>query len=328
MQEKKDHIEILNSLRGIAATAVCFYHFVCTTVDFVDNEFMLNIFHYGQKGVQLFFIISGIVIPLSLIKSDYSLRHWKNFIVKRFIRIEPPYLVAVGIGIFYLFIRNYIPGTVENDLTPSFTTILMHIGYLIPFFEGHNWISPVFWTLAVEFQYYLALSVLFPLVLSSKLAVRIIFYAIFIGAGFLALPDGLFPHWAPYFLAGIVYILWLKQKIGNAEYWILNIVLAPCIYSLLGGVDLGIAIVSLMTIHYFANFKTKITLFLGKISYSLYLLHAMVGGAFVNYLSHIYTATYQKVIIVLIGFGISVISAYFLYRFVEKPSHNYAKKQN
>lgn len=248
--------------------------------------------------------------------------------LKRFIRIEPPYLVAVAIGIFYLIIRNYIPGAVAIDISPSFTTILLHIGYLIPLFEGHEWISPVFWTLAVEFQYYLVLSILFPLVLSSKIALRIIFYLLFIGAGFLGLSDGLFPHWAPYFLAGILYILWVKGKIGKLEFWCMNGILAPILYYLLGGVDLGIAIVALLVIHYFANAHSKITLFLGKISYSLYLLHAMIGGAFVNYLSHLYTAPYQKVLIVLIGFGISVLSAYMLYRFVEKPSHAYAKKQD
>jgi len=252
---------------------------------------------------------------------------WKNFMLKRFIRIEPPYLVAVAIGIFYLIIRNYIPGTVANDLTPSFATILMHIGYLIPFFDGHEWISPVFWTLAVEFQYYLALSILFPLVLSSKIAFRILFYFAFIGGGFLGLSDGLFPHWAPYFLAGILYILWLKGKIGTFEFWIMNAFLAPILYYLLGGVDLGIAVITLLIIHYFANAQTNATLFLGKISYSLYLLHAMIGGAFVNYLSHLYTAPYQKVLIVLLGFTISVVAAYVLYRLIEKPSHAYAKRK-
>lgn len=326
MQQKSDQINVINSLRGLAATAVCFYHFVCTTQDFVHNEILLNIFHFGQKGVQLFFIISGIVIPLSLIKSGYSLQNWKNFMAKRFIRIEPPYLVAVGIGIFYLFIRNYIPGTVEIDMTPSFSTVLMHLGYLIPFFEGHQWISPVFWTLAVEFQYYIALSLFFPLLLSKKIIFRIFFYILFIGAGFLKISDGFFPHWSPYFLAGILYILWLKAIISNQEFWALNLILVPVIYYLLGPVDLGIAIVGLLVIHYFANAETKLTLFLGKISYSLYLLHAMIGAAFINYLSHIYTEPYQKFILVISGFIISVVAAYILYVFIEKPSHNWAKK--
>lgn len=325
MQENKDHILIINSLRGLAATAVCFYHFVYTTLDYVDSEILLNIFQYGKRGVQLFFIISGIVIPLSMIKSDYSYKNWKTFILKRFIRIEPPYLVAVFIGIAYLVLRNFIPGAAEVDLTPSITEIILHLGYLIPFFENMDWVNPVFWTLAVEFQYYIALSLLFPL-LKGKLAGRILFYGLFIGGGFFALPYDFFPHWSPYFLVGISYILWKKEVIQNIEFGVLCLVLAPVIYYLLGAVDLGIAFVALLLIHYFASFKTKLTLFLGEISYSLYLLHSIIGAAFINFMSHRFTLPYQKFLVIMIGFGISVLSAWLLYRFVEKPTHKYAKK--
>ncbi|NOQ72164.1 MAG: acyltransferase family protein [Crocinitomix sp.] len=326
MDKKNDHILIINSLRGLAATAVCFYHFIVTTQDYVTDETLLSIFEFGDRGVQLFFIISGIVIPLSMINSAYTLKKWKSFILKRFIRIEPPYLVAVAIGIIYLIARNYVPGTVAVDLTPSFTEIVLHLGYLIPFVENANWVNPVFWTLAVEFQYYLALSVLFPLVLTGKLFYRSIFYAIFIGGGFATLSYAFFPHWSPYFLVGIIYILMRKEVITKLEFGIVAAVLAPIIYINLGPVDLGIAIVSLLLIHYLSNFKTKLTLFLGKISYSLYLLHSMLGAAFINYLSHSYKEPYQKFIVISLGFAISVGSAYILYRFVEKPSHKWAKK--
>ena len=326
MEKKSDHILIINSLRGIAASAVCFYHFICTTKDYITTPFLLDAFHYGQKGVQLFFIISGIVIPLSLINSGYSLSNWKNFMLKRFVRIEPPYLVAVAIGVFYLIARNYIPGTVAVDLTPSIKEIILHLGYLIPFFENVKWINEVFWTLAVEFQYYLALSILFPLLLTNKIWTRIVFYTLFIGAGFMGTSYEFFPHWAPYFLAGIVYTLYRKKRISHTEFWTMAAVLTGVIYHLLGGVDLGIAIVGLLLIHYLTNFKTKVTLFLGKISYSLYLLHSIIGAAFINYLSHRFTAPYQKFLVISLGFLISVFAAYLLYRFVEKPTHNYAKK--
>lgn len=327
MDKKQDQIAIINSLRGLAATAVCFYHFICTTQNYIYDEVLLDTFHYGQRGVQLFFIISGIVIPLSLIHSNYRLADFKPFILKRFIRIEPPYLVAVFIGIAYLILRNYIPGTVAVDLTPDLTEILLHIGYLIPFFEDTNWINPVFWTLAVEFQYYLALALFFPLLLQKKLAYRLVFYGAFIGGGFATLSYAFFPHWSPYFLVGITYALWLKQIISKTEFTILAVVLAGVVYYLLGGVDLGIAVCSLLVIHYFSQFQTKITLFLGKISYSLYLIHTLTGAAFINYLSHIYREPYQKLVVILLGFLISVGSAYIMYRYIEKPTHDYARKR-
>lgn len=326
MEEKNDHIIVINSLRGLAATLVCFYHFVYTTVDYFDNSFVLALFYYGQKGVQLFFIISGIVIPLAMLNSDYTWHKIKRFLLKRFIRIEPPYLVAVVLATFYLYIRNFIPGSTAIDLSPSFTTLVLHIGYLIPFFENTSWVNPVFWTLAVEFQYYLALSLLFPLLTHYKLAGRLSFYIIFIGFGFIPLTNNFFPFWAPYFLIGITYALFRKNKIQALELWIVYLTLSPIIFYFLGFVDLLIAFVTLMIIHFMTNAQTKVTLFLGKISYSLYLLHSIIGAAFINFMSHRYTAPIEKVVVVLIGFAISVFSAYLLYRYVEKPTHNFAKK--
>ena len=60
MKKKSEHIEVINSLRGLAALAVCVYHFVCTTIGYVTNDQILDIFHFGSKGVQVFFIISGV----------------------------------------------------------------------------------------------------------------------------------------------------------------------------------------------------------------------------------------------------------------------------
>ncbi|NQY08622.1 MAG: hypothetical protein HRT71_03805 [Flavobacteriales bacterium] len=71
MKKNPNQILIINSLRGIAAIVVCLFHFVVRTTDYVQNETVLDVFLFGHKGVQLFFIISGIVIPLSMINSNY-----------------------------------------------------------------------------------------------------------------------------------------------------------------------------------------------------------------------------------------------------------------
>lgn len=326
MLDQKSHISLINSLRGVAASAVCFYHFVYTTVDYVQNETVLNTFYFGQKGVQLFFIISGVVITLSMINSNYSYKKINKFILKRFIRIEPPYLAAVIIGIAYLYLRNFIPGTTEVDLTPGIGDVLLHLGYLIPFFNGAEWVNPVFWTLAVEFQYYLALALLFPLMTQNKLILRIIFYAVFIGMTYAGTSYEFFPHWGAYFLAGILYISYVKEIIPLKEFFLVSIITGISIYINLGAVDFGIAVVALTLIHLFPNFKSKTGEFTGKISYSLYLLHSIIGAAFVNFLSHRLTESYQKVLVIIAGYLISVLSAYILYRLIEKPTHQYAKR--
>lgn len=62
MKKKSNQILIINSLRGLAALVFCSYHFVCITIGYIESEIILEVFHFGGKGVQIFFIISGISI--------------------------------------------------------------------------------------------------------------------------------------------------------------------------------------------------------------------------------------------------------------------------
>jgi peptidoglycan/LPS O-acetylase OafA/YrhL len=95
---------------------------------------------------------------------------------------------------------------------------------------------------------------------------------------------------------------------------------------LLDWVDVLIAVSALSIIHFGSHLKTGITLFLGKISYSLYLIHSLIGAAFINFLSHQCEYFWQKLLVVLGGILVSVFCAWLLYRFVEKPTHQFAKK--
>lgn len=327
MSRHSSHIPVIDVLRGIAASMVCFFHFVCETIGFIHTDWVLHVFHFGSKGVQVFFVISGIVIPLSMINAKYTLSKWHKFILRRFVRIEPPYLIAVLVGVFYLFIRNYVPNTVEADLFPSGFEIILHIGYLIPFFEGTSWINPVFWTLAIEFQYYLFLSILFPLLLSNKLWARILFYGTFLTLPFLGFENSFFTFWSAYFLFGILYVLWFKKIIGLWEFMVLMMIDVLLIYQFYGIEDLIFAVFTLLIIHFLYFFKFKLGVFIGKISYSLYLLHSIVGAACVNYLSHYVTVWYWKIALILVGYGISVFGAWVMYILIENPSHKFAKKR-
>ena len=327
MKSKSSHISIINSLRGIAALSVCLYHFVCTTTGYITNQNLLDIFHYGAKGVQVFFIISGIVIPLSMIKSEYEFSFFPKFILKRFIRIEPPYIGVVILGIIYLIVRNYIPSSADVDLTPSLRDVFLHLGYLVPFVEDAQWINPVFWTLSIEFQYYLILALTIPLFLNKNKNLRFIFYGII-----LVLPllinssQAFYPYWSSYFALGIFYVFWLTKKINKVEFFILIGIASIVVVYFQGFLDLGIGYSTLLVIHYFKSFTNKIGNFFGNISYSLYLLHSIIGSAFVNFMSHRFTAPVEKFFVILIGVIITIFSAYIYWRLVEKPSQKLAQK--
>jgi len=326
MKKNSNQILVINSLRGLAALAVCLYHFVFTTTGFIYNETILEIFHFGQRGVQLFFIISGIVIPLSMLKSEYKIKLMGKYLLKRFIRIEPPYLVAVAIGILYLYARNFVPSAAAIDMTPSLKDILLHIGYLVPFVEDAKWINPVFWTLSIEFQYYIFLALLFPLALSKKNILNWIFNLIVVILPFFMDSMNFYIHWSAYFGLGIFYALYISGKYNKWNFMITMLLCSIVVYIEQGIIDLFIAFATLGIIHYFPKFKTKAGLFLGKISYSLYLLHSIIGSAFINFMSHRVSSPEGKFIIILLGTIISIVSAYFFWKLIEKPSQLRAHK--
>lgn len=322
----KIHIPIIDVLRGFAALSVCLFHYVCTTTGYISNEVILHIFNFGSRGVQVFFIISGMVIPLSMITLGYKYSAFKVFILKRFIRIEPPYLVSVAIGVIFLYARNFLLPAGTADITPSLRDILLHIGYLIPFVDGAKWVNTVYWTLSVEFQYYLYLALIFPLVMSNKTINRSLFYLLLLVPPFLVNSEAFFFHWSAFFLLGIIYVLWLTEKVNQYEYYVVSIL---CVISVAFNnemIDLIVGLLTVGVIHFFRNFTFNYGKRLGNISYSLYLLHTLIGGAFVNVMSHKFTLPYQKFLVIFIGVLISLGSAALFYRFIEKPSQQYTKK--
>ena len=321
MQKKIAYIPVITLLRGLAALMVCLYHFICKTTDYITDEITLNIFHFGELGVSMFFMISGIVLPLSMINSNYKTSSWKSFLLKRIIRIEPPYLLAVLLAVIYVYLRSLMNHTGSVDIGLSFKNILLHIGYLVPFFENVQWLNGAFWTLAIEFQYYILLIILFPLMISKKLFYRVIFYTILLIPGLMITTKVVFfPLYASLFLIGILYILKKSNNIYMIEYVIMSIITSFIVYHLLGVEHLFVALFALIIVNYFPNFKQKQFYFLGKISYSLYLIHGLTGSVLINVFSHYFTQSYQKPILIILGLTISIFAAYLMYFFIEKPS--------
>jgi peptidoglycan/LPS O-acetylase OafA/YrhL len=318
------NIPVINCLRGIAASMVCFFHFVAKG-PYVHNTRLKDIFDYGRTGVYIFFVISGIIISLSMIRGGYRYRNWGSFMLKRLVRIEPPYLACIILALLYFQVRTLLPTSANVNLTPSTRDIMLHVGYLVPFFHG-QWILASFWTLAVEFQYYLVLSLLLPLVLTGIKACRYCFYLIFLCFPFL-LPDiKLFPLHAPFFLIGILYTLWQMNIIESKECFILTL-LCITVSVIVAPISRSIAaLATIMIINFLPALTTSALDFLGKISYSLYLLHPITGKAFINVLVHKFNAGYQVVIVVIAGYIVSVISAYVLYKIVEKPAQRLSGK--
>ena len=91
----------LDGLRGVAALAVVFYHYTTRFSIKFNSDIISNVinFKYGHYGVQLFFVISGFVIFMSIekVKSPFE------FLYKRFVRLYPTFWMSLFLTFFYCF---------------------------------------------------------------------------------------------------------------------------------------------------------------------------------------------------------------------------------
>ncbi|MCH2022467.1 MAG: acyltransferase [Saprospiraceae bacterium] len=317
MQKQRTYIPVITSLRGLAATAICFYHFVLGTSNYIETEWIRNFFYYAQYGVPMFFVISGVVLPVSLLNNNYQISRLPKFILKRLVRLEPPYLISLIVAVLYLVFQGYHH---SNIVAFSWSNFLLHLGYLIPFVEGETWINPIYWSLAVEFQYYLFLSVAFIALKNKNFVIRLSVYVFVFGISFISDEKALLWRWLPMFLVGIIYVLFQYKIILLKEYVLVSFCSLFLVNYILGIPNMVVVIFCIFVIHYYPSFNFKFSRRLGEISYSLYLIHFVVGQAIINFLSHTYRLPFQKFLVILTGYFVSLFVAWILYIVVESPS--------
>ena len=314
-------IGIIHKLRGIAALLVFLFHLIYLSDNFFNFFGSRPLFYFGKYGIHIFFVISGFVIIHSLTVGNYHLGKWKFFIFKRFIRLEPPYLVVLFATFGYLILRSFVKGP-DSD-TPTVSQLFLHIGYLVPFTEV-KWLSIVFWSLAVEFQFYFLISFAYPLLVKNVI-LRWGLYASFWGLQFL-IPSMEFFYWSLIFALGMQLAFYKNNIISKLEFIITFISLPILIYF---NYYLEVVIFSFLTfliIFFQKDFKSAIFDFFGNISYSLYLVHMLLYVPLFNIALKYFNTGWGQVTALFVITLLTILSSYLLYRFVETPSKLYAGK--
>lgn len=333
------NIHSVQLLRGIAALMVVISHSVGSETYLPKAHYVRQLCSYGWSGVEMFFIISGFIIPYSMYKNHYKQSEFGSLMLRRIVRIEPPYLLSIAIFIVLNYLIYFTPiyrgsGTVAPM---DWWNVLGHIGY-VNAFTGKPWLTAVYWTLAVEFEYYIAISLLFPLIVHTNNAIRRVTHAglLLIAAYAMmryAVPanaplyNGHLPVFLPYFLMGIVLFMLRCNIIAKKEFFTLiagSILVLLLFEKVNAPLLIGISLISLYAIHYIKNVP-KFFIFLGMVSYSLYLTHSLVINRIVVLLGKVTGNKYMGIrlaacVVVCIGV------AWVYYKVAEKPFTELSKK--
>jgi peptidoglycan/LPS O-acetylase OafA/YrhL len=324
--EKSKYIHSLDSLRGIASLMVAFFHFSAgNRIYLAETNPLREIGRHGWVGVEIFFIISGFVIPYSMYRANYTNRNLPRFLLKRITRIDPPYFVSIALVLFLLFLSTQSAYYRGDPFEINIKQLLLHFGYLNAFFD-EKWLNPVYWSLAIEFQYYIIIALIFPLLNSGRYTVRYITMLAFILSAYL-IPAGVFVFkFSLLFVIGIILCHKHIGKIKKAEFYI---VIALLIGMSFFTYHITIFIASLLSILFIialTDFKNPVLNFLGRISYSLYLIHIPIGGRVINLTEQFIENELIRSLMVFVALGVSIFSAWIFYLLFEKWSKKLSSK--
>ncbi len=268
------HFYSIDVLRGVAAVVVCFYHF---TNGFLPNGNPMKwFFQYGYLGVESFFLISGFIVVYSLAKKKYQLSNFRDIFLKRFWRLEPAYWASILLMLGMDCFASYIPGFEGQSHSHSIYNLFLHFFHLNALL-GQPWVRDVYWTLAIDWQFYLTMCLIFPLVTHSKMWLRLLTLL-----AFAALTPFFSQYWVFYysfaFIIGILFYYKYEGTLNNIQTFSLILLSLYGNYHYLGVTHLSSLIISVICFAFF-DFRQSIFSFLGKISYSLYLTHIFSGWA-------------------------------------------------
>lgn len=342
-----DRLEYVDALRGIAILGVLIVHSAMVT----GQTGGISILAFtGQRGVQLFYMVSAFTLYLSLDNPRKECHRLSNFFIRRFFRIAPAFYLAIFANILlYVLKPNY-------SLLRGLGWFQVALGFLFlngasP--RGINAVAVGGWSVAVETTFYLFLPLLhryFRTVKSTAL--------LFVISSALCGPLSVwlahrasnpasqqyfafywFPVEFPVFALGMLaYCIWARyiwSIKGERELSLLLILASVLIFwgclpftddQLYPSSLLFLTLILALSIHPWAVLVNPFTRFLGKISYSLYLFHFFVVIALGSLVSRLGPAS-RHIVGRPAGFAlafvlllcISVPICMFTWKFIEQP---------
>jgi peptidoglycan/LPS O-acetylase OafA/YrhL len=201
----------------------------------------------------------------------------------------------------------------------------------LPQFLGYTWINEIFWTLAIEFQFYLFIAIAFVGFNHQKWWIKAVTVLLFVVPYFFYTDNRYLTSYSSLFLLGVVAFWYRVGHINNVRYVVFTILLACWAYYQFPLNNISIPLVSTITsfVIAFANINSYLGNHAGKVSYSLYLTHGLVGGNFLffsMYIALVKDNDWARMALIFVALFLSLIFAWVFYQLVEKPSQKLSKK--
>ena len=293
-----------------------------------------------DKGVQLFFVISGYILALPF--ASYALKGGKkislrSFYLRRVTRLEPPYLLAM----ILMFVLLVLKG--RYSVAALFPSLLASLTYTHNIIFGPPLIAVVTWSLEVEIQFYLVAPFISKIFFLEKSTRRAILTACIllmpVIQSFVHFQTVTIFNFIQYFLAGLLLAdLFVSNKnfIRIKNKWV-NVLMGALLLAAILTINLQAGVVNrvvfLTCVFFFYElvifnsfwkklFSIPVVAIIGGMCYSMYLWHftiiSFLGNYLMQFTGHYSYSTGLFIFCMPLGLCILGFTALYFY-FIEKP---------
>lgn len=100
----------------------------------------------------MFLVISGFIVPYTLHRHGYQVSQFGRSILKRLVRLDPPYLASLALFVGLNYAAMWVPGFREPQFDYTAPQLLLTSGNLNAVSGPQPWVNAVYWSLDVQFQ--------------------------------------------------------------------------------------------------------------------------------------------------------------------------------
>jgi peptidoglycan/LPS O-acetylase OafA/YrhL len=349
------YYKTLDSIRAIAVFLVILSHWL-------PYDFVLAL-HFGDAGVDIFFVLSGFLITHNLLKEKKEstpsigihFKHLKNFIIRRSLRIFPVYYLLI-------FALAAVGAKTYTGIEQNLAYYLTYTSNIL-FFNTQQWDGMLshLWSLAVEEQFYLIwpwLIIFTPERHVFKVITASFIFGIistFVLKGIYPdkdMLDVLTPTCFDAFSLGAIWAyfkVYQTDKVEKLKYTFVKVAIICLIFFLFREIfqfdplipnRTFISIIALGLIIFAMEFKettahrtileNEFLIFVGKISYGVYLFHPIVPwlwnetfgwlGSSFQIIHNIPTEFFAvKFVFFLMKFGFLIVFCWLSFTYFENP---------
>jgi peptidoglycan/LPS O-acetylase OafA/YrhL len=303
--------------------------------------------NYG-RATQVFFVVGGYVMARSMTKRTWGASQVGWYIVQRYCRLGLPYLAAIVLAIGACALgRGWLPSEVV-DPPPTLKLILAHIFFLQKIL-GYDSFSAGLWFVCINFQLSLVfvamlflrdrLSRWFPVAGNepSTAVLMIIGWTLALSSLFYFNIGDRWSNWAiyffPHFFLGVLVFYGLKSNRGQVAFGLYVLLVAAALvydfrWRLLSTLVSGLVLFLGGKLGIMDRWpKSRVIGYLGRTSYSLFLVHFSVLVAVATLWTRLgWTDPWAAVAGLAVAYIASLAVSFVFYRVVEVPAGRLSRK--